>query len=277
MIEARFGLSVRVEGDATLVSPDYRLERFKTASRIIPTPESLNLPSVAYPDEEEIEEEFAEEEAEAGAGDKPAGKRKRRRRRRGGKSGQAQQPAPVEAAEPAEADAAPEEAPAVAEPAEGAAEEQPGRTRSRRRSRGRAADAAAEETPHAADKPAATSPFGDVIDLGDEAVSEIVEVPEADAPQRRRRERVRKPVTAVLADVVTAIVEGKVPEEAPSAEAARPPEVEAETPASGSEPGPAPEPEPVEPATEIEEAPQSAEKEEAPKRRGWWSRALGGS
>ena len=41
MIEQRFGLSVRVEGDASLISPDYRLERFKTASRIVPAPESL--------------------------------------------------------------------------------------------------------------------------------------------------------------------------------------------------------------------------------------------
>ena len=55
MIEMRFGLSVRVEGDPALISPDYRVERFKTASRIIPTPESLNLPTVAYP-EEEVEE-----------------------------------------------------------------------------------------------------------------------------------------------------------------------------------------------------------------------------
>ena len=36
MIEARFGLSVRVEGDPSLISPDYRVERFKTASRVIP-------------------------------------------------------------------------------------------------------------------------------------------------------------------------------------------------------------------------------------------------
>ena len=56
MIEARFGLSVRVEGDAALISPDYRMERFKTASRIIPVPEAMNLPSVAYP-EPEVEEE----------------------------------------------------------------------------------------------------------------------------------------------------------------------------------------------------------------------------
>ena len=75
MIEVRFGLSVRVEGDPSLISPDYRVERFKTASRIIPAPENLNLPTVAYPEEEIEEEEEAPEEeeeavAEAGQGER---------------------------------------------------------------------------------------------------------------------------------------------------------------------------------------------------------------
>ena len=138
MIEQRFGLSVRVEGDASLISPDYKLEKFKTASRIVPAPERLELTTVAYPAEEEIEEEEeAEEEvAEApeAAGEKPGGKRKRRRRRRGGKPGQA---APAEAAaEPvAEESPADEPAEALAVPAAEAAEPAPARTRSRRRSR----------------------------------------------------------------------------------------------------------------------------------------------
>ena len=41
MIESRFGLSVRVESDPALISPEYRIERFKTATRIVPIPESL--------------------------------------------------------------------------------------------------------------------------------------------------------------------------------------------------------------------------------------------
>ncbi|PJN94717.1 ribonuclease E/G, partial [Amaricoccus sp. HAR-UPW-R2A-40] len=61
MIELRFGLSVRVEGDASLISPDYRIERFKTASRIVPVAPTLGLPKVAYP---EIEEEPEVEEEE---------------------------------------------------------------------------------------------------------------------------------------------------------------------------------------------------------------------
>ncbi|MFP4274484.1 MAG: ribonuclease E/G, partial [Paracoccaceae bacterium] len=35
-IEARYGLSVRIEGDPMLVSPDFTLEKFKTASRPVP-------------------------------------------------------------------------------------------------------------------------------------------------------------------------------------------------------------------------------------------------
>ena len=199
MIETRFGLSVRVEGDPSLISPDYRLERFKTASRIIPAPENLNLPAVAYPEEEiEEEEEAPEEEDEAAAeaaGEKSSGKRKRRRRRRGGKGGQ-------EAAAPAEAEAV-EAAPAgtpEAQPVEAeAAEPQP---KSRRRSRGgRGASAPAEA---AGPEAAAVSAVAEIIDLGEEEpVSEIVDVPDADAPQRRRRERVRKPATAVLAEVIS--------------------------------------------------------------------------
>jgi ribonuclease E len=269
MIEARFGLSVRVEGDPSLISPDYRVERFKTASRVIPTPESLNLPAVAYPEaEEEEDEEPAEDALEAASDEKPSGKRKRRRRRRGGRSGQER---PVETAEAeetpepalAEADAADveaAEAPAVVEP-----EAKP---KSRRRSRG---SSPAEEAPDVAPEPAPAAaeatPY-EVIDLGEPPSPEIVEVPEADAPQRRTRERVRKPAAAVLSGVPVASVEEAV--------AAR-------TPAPAPEPAEAAtdveaEPRPAEAAAEVEAEPQPAEKtEEAPKRRGWWSRALGGS
>jgi len=304
MIEARFGLSVRVEGDAALISPDYRMERFKTASRIIPVPQAMNLPSVAYPEpeveeeEDEVPEEDTDVAAEA-ASDKPAAKRKRRRRRRGGKAHpnggfEAQESAePFEtddegpaAAGSVEGEAAEVDVEAEAEPApEPVASEEAPRSRSRRRSRSRAEPADPAE-------PAAASGFGEVIDLGEEAVSEIVEVPEANAPQRRSsRERVRKPVTAVLAEAVSAVVERA----APAAERAepdgdvatdvaeRPAEPEAAAEQRAAEPRATeaePAPEPVEPiAAEAGAGPESqAEKEsEEPKRRGWWSRAIGGA
>nr|MBA3324672.1 ribonuclease E/G [Paracoccaceae bacterium] len=93
MIEMRFGLSVRVKGDPSLISPDFRIERFKTASRIIPVAATLDVPSVAYPDEDDdeieaeaevdVEEDEAVPEEAAAAeiaggeagGEKPNGKR----------------------------------------------------------------------------------------------------------------------------------------------------------------------------------------------------------
>jgi ribonuclease E len=327
VIEARFGLSVRVEGDASLVSPDYRIERFKTASRITPTPESLNLTPVAYPSEEEVEDEAEEEEAEetaaeAAAGDKAGGKRKRRRRRRGGKGAPDERATEAaEAGEPVE-----DEAPAAV-----AAEEPAGaRSRSRRRSRSRVEGEAAPERARAeAPGPLpAASPFGEVIDIGEDQVSEIVDVPEADAPQRRSKERVRKSATAVLAEVASAAIESVTPAPAPAeaaapaaaepteprepapieadapepatlaeAEAAVPPAepaaaapldgapIEADAGGLASEPGDAEATsvdQPAEPPAEAGEtstdaAGEAQKADDAPKRRGWWSRALSGS
>ncbi len=188
LIESRFGLSVRVEGDPALISPDYRLERFKTASRIIPMPEAtLNLPTVAYPEDEIIEEEDEEEdettsgaEAENGAADRQNGKRKRRRRRRGGLKGGEEEngtgETSVEASEQSLAEPVEIAVPAEAAPAE--------RPKSRRRSRG----ARAEESPAAAD-----AAFGEVIDPVEPSASHMVEVPETTTAQRPRRERVRRP------------------------------------------------------------------------------------
>ncbi len=214
-----------LEGDPSLISPDYRIERFKTASRIIPVPEALNLGTVSYP--EPTEEEVAEEEAEEtaaeanGNGEKAAGKRKRRRRRRGGKAGQdgagdglgGEAMADDEAAADDETEGeAAEEAPEAVEAAAPADEEAapaPSRTRSRRRSRSRSGDGSAEQPAASSEQaePSADSSFGEVIDLGEESVSAIVEVPETGVTQRRPRERVRQPAAAVLAGVGVAVAE----------------------------------------------------------------------
>jgi ribonuclease E len=253
MIEGRFGLSVRIEGDSSLISPDYRVERFKTASRIVPAASAV-LPVVAYPDEFEEEEEVVEAEApeaveaaggekagDAAGGDKANGKRKRRRRRRGGKlngenghesheyeagegddsdAGTSAEDTAEPVSEPTTAEPAPAleaefaasevtgtsaSEPAAAEAAPAPEAEAAPKPRSRRRSRNRPADepATSAEPAAATAATAPASPFDDVIELGDEAVSQIVEVPEANAPQRKSRERVRKPATAVLAEVLS--------------------------------------------------------------------------
>jgi hypothetical protein len=142
------------------------------------------------------------------------------------------------------------------------------------------APVAAEPEP-AAEGP---SPFGEMIDLGAPEGPEIVEVPEAAAPPPRSRPRVRKPVTAVLADVAAAAVEAVLPAREPEAQA------EAEAPPAEPEPEAQAEPEPeaqAEPETAQPEAaqpeaaqpeaaePQAEKAPEGPKRRGWWSRAIG--
>ncbi|KUP91345.1 ribonuclease E [Tritonibacter horizontis] len=98
-IEQRYGLSVRIEGDVKLVSPDFSLEKFKTASRsiavatgpVVSVDTSIMDQVDAGAEEAEIEVEVEDEDDavpetvttndEGGDGEaKP--KRKRRRRRR---------------------------------------------------------------------------------------------------------------------------------------------------------------------------------------------------
>jgi len=99
LIEARYGMAVRIEADPALVSPDYGIEKFKTATRVVaemPLPvvsaDSTTMPD--FDEEEEIapdEDDVAEAEEIAGApaaapapasGESPGPKKKRRRRRR---------------------------------------------------------------------------------------------------------------------------------------------------------------------------------------------------
>ncbi|MEE4346503.1 MAG: ribonuclease E/G, partial [Paracoccaceae bacterium] len=109
-IEGRYGLSVRIEGDPTLISPDFTMEKFKTATRVV-----VEVPQVVSGDTALMDEvdstvsawdledaEAAEEEAAAKAatrperaeraerpaeaGDDEAKPKKRRRRRRRSKS-----------------------------------------------------------------------------------------------------------------------------------------------------------------------------------------------
>jgi ribonuclease E len=102
-IETRYGMSVRVEGDPALVSPDFTMEKFKTATRNVPQVEeavvSVSASLMDQIDEDEAEALAAEEEAPEAPGTPEApearenrepsehnvdgdGKPKRRRRRR---------------------------------------------------------------------------------------------------------------------------------------------------------------------------------------------------
>ena len=111
-IEGRYGMAVRIEGDPSLVSPDFSLEKFKTATRVVSVVEHVVSVDTSIMDEidqsdnddtanEETDEAEAtrsdgkngnaEKKNDAGSDDdndaegKPK-RRRRRRRRRGGKS-----------------------------------------------------------------------------------------------------------------------------------------------------------------------------------------------
>jgi ribonuclease E len=108
-IETRYGMSVRIEGDPTLVSPNFTMEKFKTATRNVPQP-GAHVVSVDTSLMDQIDEDDAkaaeaeEEEAEAqeqssernadqngrdedhnGDSDGKPKRRRRRRRSRGGR------------------------------------------------------------------------------------------------------------------------------------------------------------------------------------------------
>ncbi|MEY3961497.1 MAG: hypothetical protein RIR14_2151, partial [Pseudomonadota bacterium] len=104
LIEARYGMSVRIEADPALISPDYAIEKFKTATRLVPEHApvisghaGLMGDPVDEIDEDIVEEDMAEEAegeteateggAAAEGGDGAGTTRKRRRRRRRRKSG----------------------------------------------------------------------------------------------------------------------------------------------------------------------------------------------
>ena len=105
-IEMRYGLSVRIEGDPHLVSPDFSIEKFKTATRVVQQLSHVVSVDTSLMDEideaDAAEAEAAEAAAEAenvsetrpdaatpaqeDGEDKPKRKRRRRRRSRGGRS-----------------------------------------------------------------------------------------------------------------------------------------------------------------------------------------------
>jgi ribonuclease E len=255
-IEGRTGLSIRIEADAHMISPDFKVERFKTATRRVAAVAPITSMDAALMDE--IEEEAATEEAEVETVDAPEGDddqpRKKRRRRRGGRGrrrngegedGQetngAESEADGDTAGEAAADADASETEAEVSGEDGAdGEEQPKRKRRGRRG-GRGRKPARIE----GDEGTATE------DGDDDTAAEPAEVTEAPEPA------VEEPAAEVMEEPVA----DAAPEPAPEPEPAPAPEPEPEV---AAEPAPAPEPEPV--AAEVD-----ADADSKPKKRGWWS------
>ncbi|SIT77629.1 RNAse E [Yoonia rosea] len=285
-IEARYGMSVRIECDPTLVSPDFAIEKFKTATRVVPDAAPVVASAVMMDDDDDVvadeniiidSDEDADSNTQGGAGhasggdgeDKPKRKRRRRRRRRGGSGNNGEnqngdhQNGDDESSDD-NAEAAPQEAPAEAP----APEDKPKRTRSRSKK------AVTPETETAAEA-------APVEETAAEAPAE-----EQPAPKKRTR-RKKADVEAEAPAVADAASEDAAPAEVtkPKSRSRAKPKPKEETApvaeASAAEPAaePAPAPEPV-PEAKPEPVPATATTEEAkpekakPKRKGWWS--LGG-
>ena len=292
-IETRYGLSVRIEGDHTLISPDFSLEKFKTATRSVPeaTAPVVSVDSSimadideAEPIEEEVEDNLPGGDAPAetqGEDDKPK-KRRRRRRRRGGKrngdegdngsdgengdNGDSEEAAESdvtsdkveETAEAAAetAEAAPAEAKADAEAEAPAPAEKPKRKRAPRKKKVEAE----------AETPAEAKPETDGADA-----------PEAEEKPKPKRKRAPRKKKEEPVDAAPEAAEAPEAQPEPVAEAPAPePEAQPEpAPEPEVQPEPQPEPEPalVDAAPEPAAAPEAAQAEEPskPKRRGWWS------
>lgn len=288
-IEARYGLSVRVEGDPMLVSPDFSIEKFKTATRYVPEAAEpvVSADTIVM---DEMDEDIAEEddietpESEQDEERKPKRRRRRRRRRKGqggdqaeGSEDQTSDEAVADEDTAAEADAgdgADEDAPV----ADAAKEEKPKRAR---RSRKKKAETE-QEQPSEEAQPSETP--------ADEGAATEEEAPK---PKRRTRRKKADEVKEEAADTETpAEAEDAPKEEKPKrkrvprktkaqkeAEAAEQAATEATAAKAPAEPAQAAEgapgvdtpPEPKAEASVAEKAEEKPEDPAKPKRRGWWS------
>jgi len=285
-IEARYGMAVRIECDVTLVSPDFAIEKFKTATRVVPEAAPITASTIVIEEDEDDlvadEAEEADDEAEAAPaatsgenGDKPKKRRRRRRRRRSGNgaSGEGQDSAAdqgdedegdeSEEAEASEAPAASTEEATVAVEPEADAPAWSKVTRSRK-PRTSAKKAPAEPVAEAAPvEPAA-----------EEAPAKPKTTRTRKAPAKKAKEQ---EAVAEEAAPVAEVVEAE-PAAKPKATRSRkaPAKKAAEAPAEAAAEAPAPDPKAeakAEPASapKAEPAPAEPEDPSKPKRKGWWS------
>lgn len=250
-IEARYGLSVRVEADVHLISPDFSIEKFKTATRIVPEPSapvvSVDTSLMDQIDSDIEDAEVVEETPAAEDEEQKPKKRRRRRRRRKGRGDQAGDEASQENSDQENA-----------ESADGAESE--------------AAKTDDAETPD-------TEASKD--DAAEEAKDAEKDEAKEEKPKRRRR-RSSKSKKAEEEKAVEAPAEEAPAEEPVKAEAEPAPEAPAEAPVEAVAPVEdagdvqvlEKEPEPQVEEVKVEEAKAEdpkADEPPKPKRRGWWS------
>ena len=263
-IEERYGMAVRLEADPQKVSPDFEIEKFKTATRLVRASSEavVSMDSVDLSDiEDEVETEAkAEVSPEVDENGEP--KKKRRRRRRGGRGrSRSSREGGADTTEKPAADdssvAAPSEETAKegaeAAPSETQAEEAPKKPRRRRTRKDKDEEAAATEA-------------------AEQNSEERVEA-EAEKPKKTRRSRAKPKTKAEEASEDTAVAaeETKEAEAEPSPKPKRKrasPKKKAAAEKAKDEPAAEKVLEPANGGTETE---PTAEDSAKPKKRGWWS------
>ncbi len=258
-IEARYGLSVRVEGDVHLVSPDFSMEKFKTASRIVPeatapviSADASLMDAIDTSDEEEAVEDSVQSDEEQ----KPKRKRRRRRRKKGGGNGENGEAQDSSAESEASDDADAAET-ASEEPASSDQDEKPAKPKRKRAPRRRKKDDDAEVAQPAEVNSDESSAQADVAaaeesgeaapaeEVAQEETSEPVVEPTAEAEPKESP--AEEPPEAAVVEETQEVTATEAEPEAPAEEAPEP-VLETVTPEPEPEPAPA-----------------------KPKRKGWWS------
>ena len=293
-IEARYGLSVRIEGDVTLVSPDFSLEKFKTASRAIPV---VTAPVVSVDasimDQIDAIEEVAEEVEEAPAAapveaeetegeSKPKRKRRRRRRKKSGNGENGQDNGDNSAAESETSDESKDaetggEAEVKAEPSadgavevEGETEAEPKKKKTRTRTRSRSRKKVEPEAEQTTEAPADSEAPQAADAVAEAPADEVAEVAVAEAPTAETPAVEPAPEPEVETPVVADAEVDQVEQASEKAEA----EVAKDDApvANAAEDAPAEEPaEEATPEPELVVAEPEPQQPAKPKRRGWWS------
>ncbi|SIS88899.1 RNAse E [Paracoccus saliphilus] len=258
-IEVRYGLSVRVEADPALISPDYAIEKFKTATRLIAeaphaalSVDAELMASIDDEDEGEVEDRAKPEdhldkaedkdrseersgtrssaEDESGEGGRSRRRRRRRRRKSGDGADSNGQDMPMDdVSSSGEA----QSEPAQAKPAEGEADQVVAEASADAEREATGPDAeAAEEKPARRTRSRSRSrkksdevtaptsePLPEVVDLRDQPEDSRAE--EFPEATVRRRSRSRK-----SAEPAAATAEGTATDPALAAEAESPPQAE---------------------------------------------------
>ncbi|MGJ8604899.1 MAG: Rne/Rng family ribonuclease [Marivita sp.] len=250
-IEARYGLSVRIEGDVHLVSPDFTMEKFKTATRVVPEAvthvvsvdtslmDQVDEDAAEEDDEDEDQTDVSDDAVSENTDDEDGKPKKRRRRsRRGGRGrnrnrdrqedGENGSDAEDDTDTPETDTSADVDAPVAAKAVSAGAStdavtedaaEKPKRTRSRSRKKPESAEADAADVVVSKPAPKSTSTRTPKPKVEDAPVADAGAEDAAiaeDAPKKKPRTRTRKKPEAVEAAEAEATDTPKPAKKAPA-------------------------------------------------------------